>query len=73
VRDWLSGEDFLVDTGATVSLLPHQSAVATGPKLQSVKGQPNKTWNFVNTWVEFNGWDRKFAIPNHWPGIFEIF
>jgi hypothetical protein len=63
VRDRLSGKDFLVDTGATLSLLPHQSAAAaTGPKLQSVKGQPIKTWNFVNTWVEFNGWDVPFPI-----------
>jgi predicted aspartyl protease len=63
VRDRLSGKDFLVDTGATLSLLPHQSAAAaTGPKLQSVKGQPIKTWNFVNTRVEFNGWERKFAF-----------
>jgi hypothetical protein len=37
VRDRLSGKDFLVDTGATLSLLPYQSATAaTGPKLQSV-------------------------------------
>jgi hypothetical protein len=36
VRDRLSGKDFLVDTGATLFLLLHQSAaVATGPKLQS--------------------------------------
>jgi hypothetical protein len=63
VRDWLSGKDFLVDTGATLSLLPHQSAAAaTGPKLQSMKGQPIKTLNFVNTRVEFNGWERKFAF-----------
>jgi predicted aspartyl protease len=63
VRDRLSGKEFLVDTGATLSLLPHQSAAAaTGPKLQSVKGQPIKTWNFVNMRVEFNGWERKFAF-----------
>jgi hypothetical protein len=37
VRDWLSRKDFLVDTGTTLSLLPHQSAAAaTRPKLQSV-------------------------------------
>jgi hypothetical protein len=27
-----------------------------------VKGQPIKTWNFVNTRVEFNGWERQFAF-----------
>jgi hypothetical protein len=48
VRDQLSGKDFLVDTGAPLSLLPHQSTAAvTGPKLQSMKGQLIKTWNFV--------------------------
>jgi hypothetical protein len=63
VRDRLSGKDFLVDTGATLSLLPHQSTAAvTGPKLQSVKGQPIKMSNFVNTRVEFDGWERKFAF-----------
>jgi hypothetical protein len=63
VRDRLSGKDFLVDTNATLSLLPHQSATtATEPKLQSVKGQPIKTWNFVNTRLEFNGWERKFTF-----------
>jgi hypothetical protein len=45
------------------SLLPHQSdAAATRPKLQSVQGQLIKTWNFVNTRVEFNGWERKLAF-----------
>jgi hypothetical protein len=63
VRDWLSGKDFLVDTGATLSLLPLQSAAAaTGPKLQSVKGQQIKKWNFGNTRVEFNGWEIKLAF-----------
>jgi hypothetical protein len=63
VRDRLSGKDFLVDTGATLSLLPYQSAAAaTGPKQQSVKGQPIKTLNFVNMRVEFNSWERKFAF-----------
>jgi predicted aspartyl protease len=81
VRDQLSGKDFLVDTGATLSLLPPWSAdVVTGPKLQSVKGQPIKTWNFVKTRVEFNGWERKFAflqadVPFPISGLefFEIF
>jgi hypothetical protein len=63
VRDRLSKKDFLVDTGPTLSLLPYQSAAAaTGLKLQSVKGQPIKTWNFVNTRVEFNGWERKLVF-----------
>jgi hypothetical protein len=37
--DEVSGKDFLVDTGATLSLHAfHSTAAATGPKLQSVKG-----------------------------------
>jgi hypothetical protein len=40
IRDEKSGKDFLVDTGATLSLIPFQSAaVATGPQLQAVNIQ----------------------------------
>jgi predicted aspartyl protease len=57
VSDRLSGKDFLVDTGAALSLLPHQSdTAATEPK------QPIKTWNFVNTRVEINDWEQKFVF-----------
>jgi hypothetical protein len=57
IRDEKSGKDFLVDTGATLSLIPFQSAAAaTGPQLQAVNKQAIKTWNFVNTVVKFNGW-----------------
>jgi hypothetical protein len=63
VKDRLSGKDFLVDSSATLFLLPHQSAsLVTGPKLQSVKGQLIKTWNFVNKQVQFKGWERMFAF-----------
>jgi hypothetical protein len=38
IRDEKSSKDFLVDTGATLSLIPFQSAaVATGPKIASCK------------------------------------
>jgi predicted aspartyl protease len=63
VRDEVSGKDFVVDTGVTLSLVPFQStATAMSPKLQSVKGQAIKTWNFVNTAVKFNGLEYTFAF-----------
>jgi hypothetical protein len=46
IRDEKSGKDFLVDTGATISLLPFQSATAaTGPQLQAVNKQAIKMLN----------------------------
>jgi hypothetical protein len=52
VGDEVSRKDFLVDTGATLSLLPFRSTTsATGLKLQSVKGRAIKSWNNVNTQV----------------------
>jgi predicted aspartyl protease len=63
IWDEKSGQDFLVDTGAAISLLPFQSAAAvTGPQLQAVNKQAIKTWNFVNTAVKFNGWEYIFAF-----------
>jgi hypothetical protein len=44
IRDKKSNKDFLVDTGATLSMIPFQSAAAaTGPKLQAVNKQAIKT------------------------------
>jgi hypothetical protein len=44
LRDEMSNKDFLVDTGATLSLIPFQSAnTFTGPKLQAVNKQAIKT------------------------------
>jgi hypothetical protein len=41
LRDSLSGLDFLVDTGASLSILPHKSKQAVrGPKLLGVDGSP---------------------------------
>jgi hypothetical protein len=63
IRDEKSGKDFLVDTSATLSLIPFQSATAaTGPQLQALNKQAIKTWNFVNTVVKFNGWEYTFAF-----------
>jgi hypothetical protein len=63
IRDEMSGKDFLVDTGAAISLLPFQSAAAaTGPQLQAVNKQAIKTWDFVNNAVKFNGGEYRFAF-----------
>jgi hypothetical protein len=58
-RDEMSKKDFLVDTMATLSLLPFQS---TGRKLQAVNKQAIKPWNFVNTAVKFNSREYTFAF-----------
>jgi hypothetical protein len=63
IRDEMSQKDFLVDTGAAISLLPFQSTTAaTGPQLQAVNKQAIKTWDFVNTAVKFNGGEYRFAF-----------
>jgi hypothetical protein len=63
IRDEMSNKEFLVDTGATLSLVPFQSAApGTGPKLQAVNKQAIKTWNFVNTVVKFNGQEYTFTF-----------
>jgi hypothetical protein len=68
IRDEKSNKDFSVDTGATLSLIPFQSATAaTGPKLQSVNKQAIKTWNFMNNAVKFNSGDYTFAFLGGMP------
>jgi hypothetical protein len=63
IRDKKSNKDFLVDTSATLTLIPFQSAAALmGPNLQAVNKQAIKTWNFMNTAVKFNGREYTFAL-----------
>jgi predicted aspartyl protease len=63
ITDKKSNKDFLVDTGATLSLVPFQSAAAAiGPKLQAENKQAIKTWNFMNSAVKFNGQEYTFAF-----------
>jgi hypothetical protein len=77
IWDEKSGKDFLVDTGATLSLIPFQSAAAaTGPQLQAVNKQAIKTWNFVKIqqlgiYVHLFKGGR--TIPNCWFGFFAFF
>ena len=62
LRDSLSGNTFLVDTGAAVSLIPHWSSrPATGPQLEGANGAPIKSWTAPSREVCFGG--RKFKFP----------
>jgi hypothetical protein len=63
IRDEKSNKDFLVDTGATLSWVPFQSAaMVMGPKLQAVNKQAIKMWNFLNNAVKFIGQEYTFAF-----------
>jgi len=59
LRDQLSGRDFLVDTGATCSVLPHKSqTAASGPQLSAADGRPLKSWGRKEVELQFG--DRRF-------------
>ena len=54
LRDEVTGHKFLVDTGASLSILPHQSHSATsGPKLVGADGKAIPAWGFRETAVQF--------------------
>jgi hypothetical protein len=56
LRDLLTGQDFLVDTGASHSVLPYSSAdPQRGPALVSVDGSPIATWGYSERQVNFAG------------------
>ena len=58
----ISGRKFLVDTGATRSVLPYRStAVATGPRLIGADGRPITAWGTVSTHLQFGL--HKFQFP----------
>ena len=47
LHDSLSGKNFLADSGASLSILPHKSPnCPSGPKLKSVNGATIFTWGF---------------------------
>ena len=55
-----SSQDFLVDTGATCSVMPHKStALASGPKQVTTNGQQLRSWGY-------NVVDLCFGILNFW-------
>ena len=62
LRDAISGRKFLVDTGATRSVLPLRStAIATGPRLTGADGRPIAAWGTVSTHLQFGL--QKFPFP----------
>ena len=60
LRDSVTGREFLVDTGAAVSVFPHQSSLhSSGPPLVAADGRPIASWGKCRLNVCFSG--RKFA------------
>ncbi len=54
IQDQNSGRRFLVDTGASLSLLPHKSKnPCSGPPLVSASGSPIRSWGFQRHTVKF--------------------
>ena len=54
IQDQFSGRRFLVDTGASLSLLPHKSKnPCSGPPLVSASGSPIRLWGFQRHTVKF--------------------
>ncbi len=54
LQDQNSGRRFLVDTGASLSLLPHKSKnPCSGPPLVSASGSPIRSWGFQRHTVKF--------------------
>jgi len=54
LKDTLTGDNFLVDTGATLSILPHNAKDRpSGPTLNGANGLPIPTWGTVTKFVQF--------------------
>jgi hypothetical protein len=54
LQDSQSQQQFLVDTGAAVSVFPHRSAAATsGPLLTGADGKPISSWGRVTKKLNF--------------------
>ena len=72
LRDKLTNRDFLVDTGASRSVFPHQSAAPpSGPRLLMADGQsvrasrPDRTWlkpSPVQTPFSTQRWDQQIHL-----------
>ena len=62
LRDILTNQEFLVDTGASRSVFPHHSSKAsTGPRLLIADGRPTKSWGCRTLPLQFG--DRRFQFP----------
>ncbi len=54
LQDQISGRRFLMDTGASLLLLPHKSKnPCSGPPLVSASGSPFRSWGFQRQTVKF--------------------
>ena len=63
LHDDCSGLDFLVDTGAAVSLFPHQSAAKPGPRtLRQADGSSLPSWGRRRFSLRFGGRDFSFQF-----------
>jgi hypothetical protein len=56
LTDKLTNDRYLVDTGATLSIVPcHQNSSPSGPLLKGADGQPIPSWGFIQKTVQFQG------------------
>jgi hypothetical protein len=56
LTDELTNDRYLVDTGATLSIVPcNQNSSPSGPLLKGADGQPIPSWGFIQKTVQFQG------------------
>ena len=56
LTDELTNDKYLVDTGATLSIVPcNQNSSPSGPLLKGADGQPIPSWGFIEKTVQFQG------------------
>jgi hypothetical protein len=56
LTDELTNDRYLVDTGATLSIIPcNQNSSSSGPLLKGADGQPIPSWGFIKKTVQFQG------------------
>jgi hypothetical protein len=56
LTDELTNNRYLVDTGATLSIVPcNQNSSPSGPLLKGADGQPIPSWGFTKKTVQFQG------------------
>ncbi len=66
LTDELTNDKYLVDTGATLSIVPcSQNSSPSGPLLKGADGQPIPSWGFIQKTVQFQG--KLSRLLPHWP------